>query len=125
MFVQMGITAPMAGFFIMMLLFLIFRKGTAVIPPMLDAMLSVIWTMGLLIGMGFTVHIMSSMIPIFLIPIPLLDDINILSGFFARYPAIKDKRKTLIAVIKGLYRPMFFTSITSAVGFASLALAPI
>src|SRR3990167_404819 len=68
MFVQMGITAPMAGFFIMLLLFLIFRKTIALIPPMLDAMLSVIWTMGLLIGMGFTVHIMSSMIPIFLMP---------------------------------------------------------
>ena len=125
MFVQMGITAPMAGFFIMLLLFLIFREGTAVIPPMLDAMLSVIWTMGLLIGMGFTVHIMSSMIPIFLMPIALLDDIHILSGFFDRYPAIKDKRKTLIATMKGLYRPMFFTSITSSVGFGSLALAPI
>lgn len=125
MFVQMGITAPMAGFFIMLLLFLIFRKWTAVIPPMLDAMLSVIWTMGLLIGLGFTVHIMSSMIPIFLMPIVLLDDIHILSGFFDRYPSIKDKRKTLIATMKDLYRPMFFTSITSAVGFASLALAPI
>jgi len=88
-------------------------------------MLSVIWTMGLLIGMGFTVHIMSSMIPIFLMPIALLDDIHILSGFFDRYPAIKDKRKALIATMKDLYRPMFFTSITSAVGFGSLALAPI
>lgn len=125
MFVQMGITAPMAGFFIMILLFLIFRMSIALVPPMLDAMLSVIWTMGLLIGMGFTVHIMSSMIPIFLMPIALLDDIHILSGFFDRYPAIKDKRKTLIATMKGLYRPMFFTSITSAVGFGSLALAPI
>src|SRR3989338_5777496 len=92
---------------------------------MVDAMLSVIWTMGLLIGLGFTVHIMSSMIPIFLMPIALLDDIHILSGFFDRYPVIKDKRKALIATMKGLYRPMFFTSITSAVGFGSLALAPI
>jgi len=33
---------------------------------MLMAMLAVIWTMGLLIGLGFTVHIMSSMIPVFL-----------------------------------------------------------
>src|SRR3989338_3397219 len=125
MFVQMGITAPMAGFFIMVILFLIFRIGIAVIPPMLDAMLSVIWTMGLLIGLGFTVHIMSSMIPIFLMPIAILDDIHILTGFFDRYPAIKDKRKALIVTMKDLYRPMFFTSITSAVGFGSLALADI
>jgi len=125
MFVQMGITAPLAGFFIMILLFLIFRMGIAVVPPMLDAMLSVIWTMGLLIGLGFTVHIMSSMIPIFLMPIALLDDIHILSGFFNRYLTIKDKRKAIMLTMKGLYRPMFFTSITSAVGFGSLALADI
>ncbi|MBI3009262.1 MAG: MMPL family transporter, partial [Candidatus Omnitrophica bacterium] len=125
MFVQMGITAPMAGFFIMLLLFLIFRMGISVIPPMLDAMLSVLWTMGLLIGTGFTVHIMSSMIPIFLMPIALLDDIHILSGFFDRYLSLKDKRKTIIATMKDLYKPMFFTSITSAVGFGSLALANI
>ena len=125
MFVQMGITAPLAGFFIMILLFLIFRMGVAIIPPMLDAMLSVIWTMGLLIGLGFTVHIMSSMIPIFLMPIALLDDIHILSGFFDCYPTIRDKRKAIILTMKGLYRPMFFTSITSAVGFGSLALADI
>src|SRR3989339_504584 len=125
MFVQMGITAPLAGFFIMILLFLIFRMGAAVIPPMLDAMLSVIWTMGLLIGLGFTVHIMSSMIPIFLMPIALLDDIHILSGFFERYSSIKDKRKAIMLTMKGLYRPMFFTSVTSAVGFGSLALADI
>lgn len=125
MFVQMGITAPLTGFFIMILLFLLFRRGIFLVPPMMDAMLAVCWAMGLLIGLGFTVHIMSSMIPIFLMPIALLDDIHILSDFFDRYPSIKDRRKTIIATMKGLYRPMFFTSITSAVGFSSLALADI
>ena len=125
MFVQMGITAPLAGFVIMILLFLLFRRGVFIIPPMVDAMLAVCWTMGLLIGLGFTVHIMSSMIPIFLMPIALLDDIHILSDFFDRYPSLRDRRKTIIATMKDLYRPMFFTSITSAVGFASLALANI
>ena len=125
MFVQMGITAPLAGFFIMILLFLIFRRGVFIVPPMMDAMLAVCWAMGLLIGLGFTVHIMSSMIPIFLMPIALLDDIHILSDFSDRYPSIKDRRKTIIATMKDLYRPMFFTSITSAVGFGSLALADI
>jgi predicted RND superfamily exporter protein len=125
MFVQMGITAPLAGFFIMLLILFIFRKWTAVIPPMLDAMLCIIWTMGLLIGTGFTVHIMSSMIPVFLMPIALLDDIHILSGFFDRYPAIRDKKKAIKATMKDLYRPMLYTSITSAVGFGSLALADI
>ena len=45
---------------------------TLVLSPMIVAMATVIATMGLLIGLGFTVHIMSSMIPIFLMPIATL-----------------------------------------------------
>lgn len=36
-----------------------------------QATVSVIWAMGLLVGMGNTVHIMSSMIPVFLMPIAM------------------------------------------------------
>jgi predicted RND superfamily exporter protein len=79
----------------------------------------------LLIGTGNTVHIMSSMIPVFLMPIAVLDDVHVLSEFFDRYRALGDKRRALLEGMQHLYRPMLFTSLTSAVGFASLALADI
>ena len=44
------------------------------VVPMLVAVATVLITMGLLSGLGFPVHIMSSMIPIFLMPIAVLDD---------------------------------------------------
>ncbi|MCK5178505.1 MAG: hypothetical protein KAR32_03170 [Candidatus Omnitrophica bacterium] len=54
------------------------KKIVAVIAtlvvPMLVAVATVLITMGLLSGLGFPVHIMSSMIPIFLMPIAVLDD---------------------------------------------------
>jgi uncharacterized protein len=56
-----------------------------IIAPMIVAMVTVIATMGLLIGMGFTVHIMSSMIPIFLMPIAVVDSVHIMSEFADRY----------------------------------------
>ncbi|MGI9292536.1 MAG: MMPL family transporter, partial [Pseudomonadales bacterium] len=68
MFVQMGISAPLAGLMIFLLMWYFFRSATLIIAPMVVAMITVIATMGLLIGLGFTVHIMSSMIPIFLMP---------------------------------------------------------
>jgi predicted RND superfamily exporter protein len=125
MFVQMGILAPLAGFLIFLLMLYFFRRLSLVIAAMVVAMLSVIWTMGLLIGTGFTVHIMSSMISIFLMPIAILDSIHILSEFFDRYPRYQDRRETLRAVYKELFVPISFTSLTTAVAFASLALAPI
>lgn len=125
MFIQMAITAPLAMFCIFLLMLYFFKKLKLIWSPMIVAMVSVICTMGLLIGSGFTVHIMSSMIPIFVMPIAVLDSIHILSEFFDRYPKIKDRKKTLEVVVKELYKPMLFTSLTSAAGFASLALTPI
>ncbi len=125
MFIQMGIFAPLAGLLIFGLMLLFFRKVTLVLAAMAVAMLSVVWTMGLLIGTGNTLHIMSSMIPIFLMPIAILDSIHVLSEFFDRYPHHLDRKETLRVVYGELFRPLAYTSLTTAVAFASLAIAPI
>lgn len=125
MFIQMAFTAPAAMLCIFILLFLFFRKVKLIFSPMIVAMLSVLCTMGLLIACGFTVHIMSSMIPIFVMPIAVLDSVHILSEFFDRYSSDKSRRDILEEVMSELQKPMLFTSLTSAAGFASLALTPI
>ncbi len=79
MFKQMAMSAPIAGAIIFLLLLFFFRNIKIAISPMIVAVSSVIWAMGLLIFTGNTVHIMSSMIPIFLIPIAVLNSIHIIS----------------------------------------------
>ena len=125
MFIQMAISAPLAMIVIFILMLLFFRKLVLVISPMIVAMVSVISTMGLLIGLGYPVHIMSSMIPIFLMPIAVVDSVHILSEFFDLYTKEKGRKKTTIDVMGDLFMPMLYTSLTSAAGFASLALTPI
>jgi predicted RND superfamily exporter protein len=125
MFIQMAISAPLAMVVIFILMLLFFRKLVLVISPMIVAMVSVISTMGLLIGFGYPVHIMSSMIPIFLMPIAVVDSVHILSEFFDLYTKEKGRKKTTIQVMDDLFMPMLYTSLTSAAGFASLALTPI
>jgi predicted RND superfamily exporter protein len=125
MFIQMAISAPLSMLAIFLLMLLFFRQLTLIVAPMIIAMVSVICTMGLLIGTGHTVHIMSSMIPIFLMPVAVVDSIHILSEFHDRYRMSRDRRQTLEQVMAHLFRPMLYTSLTSAAGFASLALTPI
>ncbi|MBN1437523.1 MAG: MMPL family transporter [Sedimentisphaerales bacterium] len=125
MFIQMAISAPAAMVVIFLLMLLFFRKLLLIISPMIVAMVSVISTMGLLIGFGYPVHIMSSMIPIFLMPIAVVDSVHILSEFFDRYTPQKGRRETMREVMSNLFVPMLYTSLTSAAGFASLALTPI
>ncbi|MHC4214833.1 MAG: efflux RND transporter permease subunit [Planctomycetota bacterium] len=125
MFIQMAISAPGAMLVIFLLMLVFFRKLVLVISPMIVAMVSVISTMGLLIGFGFPVHIMSSMIPIFLMPIAVVDSVHILSEFFDLYTKEKGRVNTTKEVMSNLFTPMLYTSLTSAAGFASLALTPI
>jgi hypothetical protein len=125
MFIQMGISAPLAGLMIFLLMLYFFRSWQLVIAPMLVAMATVIISMGLLIGAGFTVHIMSSMIPIFLMPIAVVDSVHIMSEFADRWRAGANARDMINEVMAHLYKPMLFTSLTSAVGFLSLLLTPI
>ncbi len=125
MFVQMGISAPLAGLMIFLLMLYFFRSAPLVVAPMLVAMATVIISMGLMIGFGFTVHIMSSMIPIFLMPIAVVDSVHIMSEFADTYRRGDDAKQTVRKVVGHLFTPMLFTSLTSAVGFLSLLLTPI
>ncbi|MEM9494712.1 MAG: MMPL family transporter [Pseudomonadota bacterium] len=125
MFRQMAISAPAAMVLIFILMWLFFRQWSLIVSPMLVAVAAVIGAMGLLVATGATVHIMSSMIPIFVMPIAVLDAVHILSDFYDRYPQYCDRRKTLTHVMDELWTPMVFTTLTTCAGFASLAFTPI
>lgn len=125
MFVQMAISAPAALLIIFLLMLMFFRQMKVIFAPMIVAMISVIWAMGLLIYTGNTVHIMSSMIPIFLIPISVLNSIHIISEFHDHFKKFKHKATTIQYAIDELFVPMLFTSLTTIAGFISLALTPI
>ncbi|MDD5583660.1 MAG: MMPL family transporter [Candidatus Omnitrophica bacterium] len=125
MFWQMGISAPLAVLVIFLLMWWFFRSLALVVMPLVMAMVVVVVTMGFMVGLGFPIHIMSSMIPIFLLPISVLDSIHILNEFFEKYRAFKDKNKTITYVLNELYRPNLFTSLTTVAGFFSLSFAPI
>lgn len=125
MFKQMAISAPAAGLLIFVIMLFFFRSVQVVIAPMIVAMATVILSMGLMIGSGFAVHIMSSMIPIFLMPIAVVNSIHMLSNFTDKYKKDSDAKQLITDSVRELFRPMLFTSVTSLIGFASLNTADI
>ncbi len=125
MFLQMAVFAPMAGLVIFVLMLVFFRRLALVGPAMALALVSVIWAMGALIATGNTLHIMSSMIPIFLMPIAILDAVHVISEFFDELRTGADRETAIRRVYRHLAGPIAFTSITTIVGFTSLLLTPI
>lgn len=120
MFQQMLILSPIVGLVIFGGLWLMFRKIGLILSPMLIALFSVVWTMGLMIWLGIPVHIMSSMAPVFLMSIGVVDGIHILSEFYDQYPRSRNRKRAILETMLALKRPLLYTSLTTAVGFASL-----
>ncbi len=121
MFMQMSVYAPMAGLIIFLLMLFFFRSFKMVIAPMIIGGMGVVWSMGGLIYTGNIIHIMSSMIPIFILPIAVLDSIHILSELHNKMKDFSSREEAIRHVMNDLFTPMFYTSITTMVGFASLA----
>ena len=125
MFYQMAISAPLAMLVIFLAMWWFFRHVRLITSAMIVAMVAAAGTMALLVISGSTVHIMSSMIPVFIMPIAVLDSVHILSEFFDRYPRHRDRHRAIREVMGILFKPMLFTTLTTMAGFASLALTPI
>ncbi len=125
MFSQMSVGSPLAMIVILALLLVFFRKWRLVILPMIIAMFSVLSTMGLMIAFGFPVHILSSMLPVFLMTIAMVDSVHVLSEFVDTYSEEKGRKNTIREVMNTLFAPILYTSLTTAIGFASLAFTPI
>lgn len=122
MFTEMKVASPLSMLVILGLLLVFFRKWVLIILPMIIATVSIIISMGLMIAMGFEVHILSSMLPIFLMSISIVDCVHVLSEFFDVYTREKGRKESIKAVMHTLFVPMLYTSLTTAAGFLSLTL---
>jgi len=120
MFRQMGLFSPIAGMVMFLALLVMFRSLAVVGTYMAVAMASVIWSMGALIGVGLPVHIMSSMIPVFLMAIST-DTVHIFNEFFFRFRETGEKKSAILQTMRTVGSPVILTDLTTAAGFASLA----
>lgn len=123
--VQLAICVPLAMLLIFALLYYFFRNVQFSAAPVILALCSVTITIGLLIGTGHTLHIMTLLLPIFVMPIAVMQSVRLLSAFFDRHQITKNRQGTLTEVLNELFKPMFFASLASAAGFIALAWTPL
>ena len=124
MFKLMGMFAPMAGIIMFAVAFFMFRSLFLSMAIMAPAMIIIICSMGLIIGMGYPVHIMSSMSPVFLMAIAT-DSIHIFNEFYFRFHERGERKAAILGTMQAVGKPLIYTDITTAAGFASLMLANI
>jgi len=119
MFKLMRVFSPLAGAIMFLAIFAMFRSLMLAASMLLVAIVAIIWTMGVGMGLGFPIHIMNSMTPVFLIAIAT-DSIHIFNEFYFRFRESKDKRAAIIETMQVVGRPVRYTALATAAAFAVL-----
>jgi hypothetical protein len=108
---------------ILAILFISFGRLQGVVAPLLIAIFSLIWTLGLMAACGVKQNIITSIMPVFIISIAVCDAIHFLADYYRNLPANPDRQAridTAFKVMQQLFWPMFVTCMTTLVGFFSL-----
>lgn len=119
MFRLMGQFSPIAGAVMVGVLFLMFGSFLPALTTMAVAMIAILWSFGILVALGFPVHIMSSMSPVFLMAIAT-DSIHIFNEYSFRRRETGDRRQAILETMAAVSRPVRYTALATAAGFGVL-----
>ncbi len=110
---------------IAVLLAFFFRSVVGVIAPVAVVQLSVIMTVAFVVAVGWKLDLTFGGIPTLLTAIGVAHSVHILSEFRHRFRTLGDRREALVKTMYLIGAPCLFTSVTTAIGFASMSVAPI
>lgn len=108
-------------FAICLLLFLLFRRFSGVIFPLIAVLLSVAFTVSLMGLFRQPLQLPTAMLPTFILVVGIGDSIHFLSLFYSEFNRHGDKKQALIDAMEHAGLAMFLTSLTTAAGMISFA----
>jgi predicted RND superfamily exporter protein len=114
---------PFVVLFVLILLVISFKSVLAATYGLVISITSIIMTVGFMPILGITLNIMTTVLPIFIITIAVTDAVHVLSDVSAS-SRLNNAEKVHNSIQK-LFRPMLITSLTTAIGFFSLAMTEI
>ncbi len=106
---------------ILVSLFLIFRRISAVFYPLLVIIVSLLTTVGTMAWAGVMFKLPTQIVPSLLLSVSVGATVHILSIFFDRFNASGDKKEALSYTLKHSGLAIAMTSITTAIGVGSFA----
>ena len=115
----------MVFLFTFILLWIIFRSFSLVIPSILLAGILQITVFGVTSLLGYKITVLLSVISPAVIIIGMTNYVYITNRYKQLYPQHKDKKKALIAVLEQLGKVILVTNLTTAIGSAVLGIAQV
>jgi len=113
---------------IAVLLYLMFRRLSGVLIPLLAVILTLVCTLGLMAMTGTAFKVPTQILPSFLIAVGVGSSVHILSQFYWRFDACGDRGEALTGALGHSGAPVLGAAVTTAGGlmsFSNATLAPL
>ena len=107
------------------LLAFFYRTIWGVLLPMLVVATAILWTMGILQVLGFSLNALTVLLPTILLVVGVSDSVHFLTHYFRHLEGGLTKKESLRNTRKEIGRTLLLTSVTTAFGFLSLLVAPL
>jgi predicted RND superfamily exporter protein len=110
------------GYLALVALVLAMLSVRGVLLPSLVVVMSLVWTWGFQAMLEMPIYIAGTLVPPILMAIGCADGIHILERYFDQASGMSSRDEVIVSTMVALWRPVLFTSITTAIGFGSLTL---
>ena len=114
---------PLSALLVMLVIFIVFRKPSAAIVPLVVIGLSDLWVFGLMGVLEYKINIMTSSVLGVVLAIGVADSIHLLTDYYQQLLKGFDKREAITISFTELITPCFFTTTTTMAGMLSLLIS--
>ena len=117
---RMAILFPCAVLLIALVHYHAFRTVQAMILPLVTALVSVIWALGIIASLGFPLDTWSSITPVLILAIAAGHAVQILKRYYEEFARLGDSHEAIVAALAKVGPVMIIAGSIAAAGFASL-----
>jgi predicted RND superfamily exporter protein len=117
------ILVPLMIFLLVLVLYLGFRTLSGILLPLLVVLISTIWIIGLMVVFGFSMDMLSGIMPVILLAMGSADCIHILKRYYEERNSGETPHASIKKALIEMGKPMILTTITTIVGFLSLVIS--
>ena len=120
-----GFFTPLVVCSVLVLLYLLFRRVSGSLIPMAVVVLTMLVVLSIQVLLGYKLNNFTANIPVFIIAIGIADAVHIYIVWLMYRKNGEDNKTAVEHTLSKNMLPIFLTSVTTSVGFASLAISKI
>ena len=114
---------PLITLVMMVLLWLLLRNVIGVLVPLATVIISVVWTVATITLLGYSLNILTALVPPLLMILTLSYSMYIVSDFRLSMRTGKKGEAEIVEILRKASLPVLLAGLTTAVGFSSLYLS--